>query len=157
MNTNTVHIGTELRAAAPAAGWLAPLWRAAAAIRRRYRRGQAIAELSRMPDWRLEDMGISRGQIVDVVLAAVVRVDRLVVHGAPPVGGALVHRWRLEFIEMHSSLRADSRTLLRGVVASNRLQARDRSADPAPAAAARSQSRKRTTRGSCRCAAEYAM
>ncbi|MDX1431547.1 MAG: DUF1127 domain-containing protein [Gammaproteobacteria bacterium] len=71
MNTNSVRIHADLpavsSAATPTGGWLDGVKRAFTALRRRHRRNRAIAELARMPDWRLEDMGIPRGRIVEVV------------------------------------------------------------------------------------------
>ena len=73
MNTNTVQIRTDLHGQRPVGAWLEPLRRVVAALRRRHERRQAIAELARMPDWRLDDMGIPRGRIVEVVDGLVAR------------------------------------------------------------------------------------
>ena len=84
MNTNTIPLRSDLGtdAARPAAGWLDPLLRVLASLRRRHHRRRAIAELSRMPDWRLEDMGIPRGRIADVVDGLVARRASGEVHRA---------------------------------------------------------------------------
>lgn len=78
MNTNTVPIRSDLRADAerPSAGWIDPLRRVLAALRRRHRRQRAIAELARMPDWRLEHLGIPRGRIAEVVDGLLARQGR---------------------------------------------------------------------------------
>ena len=71
MNTNSVRIRTDFpavsSAATPMGGWLDGVKRIFASIGRWHRRNRAIAELSRMPDWRLEDMGIPRGRIPEAV------------------------------------------------------------------------------------------
>ncbi len=79
MNTNQIHLGTDFggelsraRASEPGA-WL--LWAKDrfAAVRRLHQRRRAIGELARMSDWRLQDMGIPRDQIAEVVDGLIAR------------------------------------------------------------------------------------
>ncbi len=81
MNTNQIRLGADFRAAAPRAwphapdigAWLAWAKNRLEAARGLRQRRQAIAELSRMPDWRLADLGIPRGQIAEVVDGLIAR------------------------------------------------------------------------------------
>ena len=79
MNTNRIHLGTDFgaelsraRAFAPGA-WL--LWAKdrLAAVSRLHQRHRAIGELARMSDWRLQDMGIPRDKIAEVVDGLIAR------------------------------------------------------------------------------------
>lgn len=87
MNTNRIGLATDFRVAAPGSGsrflefhaWLAWAKNRLEAVRRLGQRRRAIAELSRMSDWRLRDMGIPRDQIADVV-------DGLIAREGPSVG-----------------------------------------------------------------------
>jgi uncharacterized protein YjiS (DUF1127 family) len=73
MSSNTIRLDADFRedasrAASPhAVGWLQWAGNAFEAMQRRRQRRRAIAELARMPDWRLTDMGIRRDQIAEVV------------------------------------------------------------------------------------------
>ncbi len=49
------------------------------AVRRIRQRRRAIGELARMSDWRLQDLGIPRDQIAEVV-------DGLIAREGPPMG-----------------------------------------------------------------------
>ncbi len=75
MNTNQIRLDADFRVATPGAwphapdvgaglAWVKNLLEAARRLRQRR---QAIAELSRMPDWQLADLGIPRDQIAEVV------------------------------------------------------------------------------------------
>jgi uncharacterized protein YjiS (DUF1127 family) len=70
MSTNTIRLNAEIRAdtARPrAGGWPAGLKNGLEWLRRVHQRRRAIAELSRMADWRLADLGIPRDRIAEVV------------------------------------------------------------------------------------------
>ncbi len=81
MNTNQIRLDAGFRVAAPEAWphapdfgawltWAKNLLEAARGLRQRR---QTIAELSRMPDWRLADLGIPRHQIAEVVDGLIAR------------------------------------------------------------------------------------
>ena len=73
MNANTIEVTREFRADRPSNGLLAWAKQRAAGWRRYQQRRLAIRELSRMSDWRLQDMGILRGQIPEVVDGLIAR------------------------------------------------------------------------------------
>jgi uncharacterized protein YjiS (DUF1127 family) len=85
MSTNTMQLDPEFRVetsrarSAEATAWLNWAKNRFEALRRRRQRRQAIAELSRMSDWRLADMGIPRDQIAEVV-------DGLIERDGPAAG-----------------------------------------------------------------------
>lgn len=66
MTTNTIRLDTGIRKDIPGAR-PAGLANVLAWLRRVRQRRRAIAELARMPDWRLADLGIPRDRIVEVV------------------------------------------------------------------------------------------
>lgn len=86
MSSNTIRLDTGFAAdpvqprSRDAAGWLGWARNGYVALRRRRQRRLAIVELSRMPDWRLADMGIPRGQIAEVV-------DGLIAREGPSAAG----------------------------------------------------------------------
>ena len=86
MNTNTMRLDAEFRAHASGvrrgdtAGWLTWAKSGLASLRGMRQRRRAIAELSRMSDWRLADMGIPRDRIAEVV-------DGLIAREGPDFGG----------------------------------------------------------------------
>ena len=73
MTTNTIQLRADSRSALSrdpsesGRGWLDGARRVLAAFRRMHQRRRAIAELTRMSDWRLADLGIPRDQIREVV------------------------------------------------------------------------------------------
>lgn len=68
MNANTIQITPDFRTdQSGRAGWRAWARQRLAGWRRYQQRRLAIRELSRMSDWRLQDMGILRGQIPEIV------------------------------------------------------------------------------------------
>ena len=87
MNTHRIGLATDFRLAAPRTGsrflefnaWLEWAKNRLEAVRRLHQRRRAIAELSRMSDWRLQDMGIPRDRIAEVV-------DGLIAREGPSVG-----------------------------------------------------------------------
>jgi uncharacterized protein YjiS (DUF1127 family) len=87
MNTNRIGLATDFPVEAPRAGarflefsaWLAWARNRLEAVRGLRQRRRAIAELSRMSDWSLQDMGIPRDQITEVV-------DGLIAREGPSVG-----------------------------------------------------------------------
>jgi len=87
MNTHRIGLATDFRVAAPRAGsrflefntWLKWAKNRLEAVRRLYQRRRAITELSRMSDWWLQDMGIPRDQIAEVV-------DGLIARQGPSAG-----------------------------------------------------------------------
>ncbi len=89
MNTNTVLMGTDLGVETPRArprfpdfgGLLSWAKGRLAAIRLLRQRRKAIGELARMSNKRLEDLGIPRGQIPEVV-------DGLIARQGPGFGGS---------------------------------------------------------------------
>jgi len=89
MNTNTIRMGTDLgvetsrvRPRIPEFGGLLSWAKGrAAAIRLLRQRRKAIGELARMSNQRLEDLGIPRGQIPEVV-------DGLIARQGPGFGGS---------------------------------------------------------------------
>ena len=80
MNSN-IRLDTDFRTgkAREAGGWLGRARNAWETLRRGRRRRRAIAELSRMPDWRLVDLGIPRDRIAEVV-------DGLIAREGPEIG-----------------------------------------------------------------------
>lgn len=89
MNTNTIHMGTDLGVETPQvrpriaelSGLVSWAKGRVAAIRLLRQRRKAIGELARMSDKRLEDLGIPRGQIPEVV-------DGLIARQGPGFGGS---------------------------------------------------------------------
>ncbi len=87
MNTHRIGLATDFRVEAPRTGsrflerdaWLKWAKNRLEAVRRVRQRRRAIAELSRMSDWRLQDMGIPRDRIAEVV-------DGLIAREGPSVG-----------------------------------------------------------------------
>ena len=85
MSSNTIRLDTGFRTdtardgSGDARGWLGWARSGYAALRRHRQRRRAIAELARMSDWRLADMGIPRDQIAEVV-------DGLIEREGPDVG-----------------------------------------------------------------------
>ena len=87
MTTQQLHLDRDFPVAAagtrswpPEIGaWLAWVADRLALIRRMRQRRQAIGELARMSDWRLQDMGIPRDQIAEVV-------DGLIAREGPSLG-----------------------------------------------------------------------
>ncbi len=87
MNTNRTGLATNFPMAAPRTGprslgrnaWLAWAKNRLQTMRRLRQRRRAVAELSRMPDWRLQDVGIPRDRIAQVV-------DGLMARQGPSVG-----------------------------------------------------------------------
>ncbi len=87
MTTKQLHLDTDFPVAAAGTGswppkigaWLTWATDRLAAIRRIRQRRQAIGELARMPDWRLQDLGIPRDQIAEVV-------DGLIARQGPSMG-----------------------------------------------------------------------
>ena len=77
MSTNTIRLEADLRASTPdTRGWLGWARKGFQALKRTRQRRRAIAELSRMSQWRLADLGIQRDQIAEVV-------DGLIERGGP--------------------------------------------------------------------------
>lgn len=89
MSSNTIRLDTGFPAdpagtgSRDAAGWLGWARNGYLALRRHRQRRQAIVELSRMPDWRLADMGIPRGQIAEIV-------DGLIAREGPSAAGRAI-------------------------------------------------------------------
>ncbi len=87
MNANTIQIGADLGVETPRVGrhipdfgpWLAWIQGRLTAIRLLRQRRRAIGELTRMSDQRLQDLGIPRGQIPEIV-------DGLIAREGPTVG-----------------------------------------------------------------------
>ena len=79
MNANTIQVTPDFPADRPSAGLVAWAKQRVAAWRRYQQRRLAIRELSRMSDWRLQDMGIARGQIPEIV-------DGLIARNGPGAG-----------------------------------------------------------------------
>ena len=81
MNSSQIQLATDFQVDAPGTApwpsevgtWLAWAKNRLAAVRRLRQRRRAINELSRMPDWRLQDMGIPRHQIAEVVDGLIAR------------------------------------------------------------------------------------
>ena len=87
MTTKQLHLDTDFPVAAAGTGswppristWLTWAADRLAAIRRIQQRRRAIGELARMSDWRLQDLGIPRDQIAEVV-------DGLIAREGPAMG-----------------------------------------------------------------------
>ena len=87
MTTKQLHLDTDFPVAAAGTGswppeigaWLTWATGRLAMIRRMRQRRRAIGELARMPDWRLQDLGIPRDQIAEVV-------DGLIAREGPSLG-----------------------------------------------------------------------
>ena len=81
MTTKQLHLDTDFPVAAAGTGswppeigaWLAWAANRLATIRRIQQRRQAIGELARMSDWQLQDLGIPRDQIAEVVDGLIAR------------------------------------------------------------------------------------
>ncbi len=87
MTTHQLQLDTGFPVAATGTGsrplgvdaWLRWATDRLAMIRRMRQRRRAIGELARMPDWRLQDLGIPRDQIAEVV-------DGLIAREGPSLG-----------------------------------------------------------------------
>jgi uncharacterized protein YjiS (DUF1127 family) len=88
MNANTIQIDADLGVETPrvgphipdfVGGWLTWAQGRLGAIRLLRQRRRAIGELARMSDQRLQDLGIPRGQIPEIV-------DGLIAREGPTVG-----------------------------------------------------------------------
>ncbi len=87
MNTNQLQFGTDFRVEAARTGsrplvigaWLKWARDRLEAVDRILQRRRTIAELARMSDWRLQDLGIPRDQIAEVV-------DGLIARQGPSMG-----------------------------------------------------------------------
>lgn len=81
MNTKQLQPGTDLRVETTRIGlrslaigaWLGWARNRLEAVRRMQQRRQAIGALARMSDWRLQDLGIPRDQIAEVVDGLIAR------------------------------------------------------------------------------------
>jgi uncharacterized protein YjiS (DUF1127 family) len=81
MTTQQLHLDRDFPLAAAGTGswlpgvgaWLTWATDRLAAIRRIQQRRQAIGELARMSDWQLQDLGIPRDQIAEVVDGMIAR------------------------------------------------------------------------------------
>ena len=90
MTTHQLQLDTGFPVAATGTGsrplgvdaWLGWAADRLAAIRRIRQRRRAIGELTRMSDWRLQDMGIPRDQIVEVIDGLIAREGPAMRHRA---------------------------------------------------------------------------
>lgn len=82
-NTNTIRTGPDFGLEGSSTGGvLSWAGQRLESLRRHQQRRLAIRELSRLSDWRLQDMGIERGQIAQVVDGLMARQGPTLERGA---------------------------------------------------------------------------